>query len=190
MIAVVMAGGRATRLGGDREKALLEVGGHSLLSRAVGALRTEGIDDIVVALTKATPRTKALSESLGLSTLQTAARGYHEDTVELLDILGPYISLNVDVPFVRPRHIRKLLDSSGGHSLAAVVPSSIAVAMPDRESRGKDSSGTDVVWVGLNMVTRDKTTSYLVFDDPMLSVNINTDEDLALARRLVDHAEK
>jgi len=182
--AVIMAGGKASRLGGNREKALLEVGGRSLLSRAADALRVDGIDEIVVAVTKATTRSKALAENLGLSVLQTGAEGYHEDTLELLDSFGSFISLNVDIPFIRPEHVRKLLEASDKESLAVVIPSSIAMREPDKDSLGDDGTGKSVIWIGLNFVTSNPETSYLTYDDHLLSININTDEDLAFARRV------
>jgi adenosylcobinamide-phosphate guanylyltransferase len=188
--AVIMAGGKASRLGGNREKALLEVRGRSLLSRAANALRVDGIDEIVVAVTKATPRSKELAKKLGLSVLPTGAKGYHEDTLELLDTFGSFVSLNVDIPFIRSEHVRKLLEASDKESLAAVIPASIAIREPDKESVGDDGTGTSVIWIGLNFVTTNPETSYLNYDDPLLSININTDEDLAFARKLIGKIEK
>ncbi len=185
-----MAGGKASRLGGNREKALLVVGGPSLLSRAADALSVDGIDEIVVAVTEATPRSKVLAKKLGLSVLQTGAKGYHEDTLELLDAFGSFIGLNVDIPFIRPEHVRKLLDASDMGSLAAVIPSSIAIREPDKDSVGDDGTGRSVIWIGLNFVTSNPNTSYLTYDDPLLSININTDEDLAFAREMIGKIDK
>jgi adenosylcobinamide-phosphate guanylyltransferase len=188
--AVIMAGGKASRLGGNREKALLEVGGRSLLSRAADALRVDRVDEIAVAITKATPQSKELATKLGLSVLQTSTKGYHEDTLEILDAFGSFISLNVDIPFIRPEHVRKLLEASDKESLAAVIPSSIAMREPDKDSVGDDGTGKNVIWIGLNFVTSNPETSYLTYDDPLLSININTDEDLAFARKLIGRIEK
>jgi len=179
-----MAGGKASRLGGNREKALLEVGGRPLLSRAADALRVEGIDEIVVAVTKATPRSKELAKNVGLTVLQTSAKGYHQDTLELLVKYGSFISLNVDIPFIRPEHVKKLLEASDKESLAAVIPSSLALREPDKDSVGDDGTGESVIWIGLNFVTSNPETSCLGYDDPLLSININTDEDMAFARRI------
>ena len=190
MKAVIMAGGKASRLGGNREKALLELGGRSLLSRAADALRVDGIDGIVVAVTKSTPRSKELAKSLGLSVQQTNAKGYHEDTLELLETIGSFISLNVDTPFVRTEHVVRLLESSHKESLAAVIPTSIAMRDPDKDSVGLSRMGGSVIWIGLNFVTSNPETSYLIYEDPLLSININTDEDLAFARKLIGKIEK
>jgi GTP:adenosylcobinamide-phosphate guanylyltransferase len=148
------------------------------------------VDEIAVAITKATPQSKELATKLGLSVLQTSTKGYHEDTLEILDAFGSFISLNVDIPFIRPEHVRKLLEASDKESLAAVIPSSIAMREPDKDSVGDDGTGKNVIWIGLNFVTSNPETSYLTYDDPLLSININTDEDLAFARKLIGRIEK
>ena len=53
MRAVILAAGRGSRLNGhvrDAPKALLELGGASLVQRQIRALRAEGIDDIAVVV--------------------------------------------------------------------------------------------------------------------------------------------
>ncbi len=183
MIGVIMAGGRATRLGGGREKALLELGGRTLLAMAADALQGGGVEEVVAAITKSTPMTRVLASALDLDVQETGGGDYHADILELLDRYGSFISLNVDVPFVRRGHVSKLLKVSEDRSVAAVIPVSIALMRPDEDSVGYDDDGTNVIWVGLNRVTSNPRTSYLRFDEPLLSVNINTDEDLDFARR-------
>lgn len=49
--AIIAAGGRGTRLGADRPKQFLELGGRSLLDLSIAALATSGrVDEIVVAV--------------------------------------------------------------------------------------------------------------------------------------------
>src|SRR5689334_3956284 len=49
--AIVAAGGRSVRLGGDRPKQLMAIGGRTLLQWSVGAfLDHPSIDEVVVAL--------------------------------------------------------------------------------------------------------------------------------------------
>jgi len=186
MKGVIMAGGRASRLGGGREKALLEIGGKTLLCRAAEALRVDGIDDVIVAVTKNSPRTCEQAMKMQLGAIQTNSGDYHGDTIELLNAFGPFISLNVDIPFIEPMHISKLLANADSLSLAAVVPLSIAIRAPDKDSVGDDGRGRQVIWIGLNFVTPNPQTSVLYYDDPLLSVNVNTEQDLAFARRLAN----
>lgn len=184
MIGVVMAGGKATRLQRRVEKALLDVGRRTLLGRAVDALHADGIDEVVVAVTNWTPKTRAVAEGLKLRVFETSGSGYHEDTLELLKEFGSYVSLNVDVPFVDVQHVERLVGHIGTGSLAAVVPASMALKDPDEESMGRDDQGNSIIWVGLNYVTTDPKTGFLVYDDPLLSLNINTEDDLSFFRAI------
>ena len=41
-----------------------------------------------------------------------------------------------------------------------------------------------MLWIGLNFVTASPEISLLVYDDPLLAINVNTEEDLLTARKL------
>ena len=182
MKAVIMAGGRATRFDGEVEKALLEVGGRSLLRRAADALRHDRLSEVLVAVSPHTPRTMVEAERAGLKVIATPGRGYHKDVMELLERLDDaFLTLNVDVPFVREHHVARLLEAFDGNSLAAVVHMSRVAVKPRTESVGVDEAGEPFTWIGLNIVTPSPETETIVFDDPFLVVNINDEDDLARA---------
>src|SRR4051812_18159808 len=50
MVGIVPAAGKATRMGGDVPKALIEIEGRTLLERAIEALRAIGVEKIVVVV--------------------------------------------------------------------------------------------------------------------------------------------
>lgn len=184
MIGVVMAGGRASRFAASTEKGTLTVGRRSLLERAVDALHVGGIDEIVVAVSGNTPSTASMAESLGVGTLDTGGLGYHEDTAFLVRKFGSFVSLNVDVAFAGRRHVDELLSRDADRSCAVVVPVSLALRPWDPTSVTMDESGEAMVWVGLNIVTSEPTTSTLRILDPLLTVNVNDEDDLAFADSL------
>ena len=184
MIAMIMAGGKSTRFRKPVEKAILSVGGLRLLERSAKALNEEGIKDVMVATASHTPDTHNLAKSLGLKIVRTKGLGYHQDTLELLEKHGNFVSLNVDVPFIRGQHVRKLLMACRNESISVVIPASKALLRPDKDSVMKDADGAEMIWVGLNFVTANPRTGFLILDDPLLSVNINTVTDLEFADRL------
>ena len=184
MMAVIMAGGKATRFGRHVEKGTLRVGDLTLLERALRALSAGGTDEVAVASSPHTPETGRAAEDMGVDVVETSGLGYHDDILELLDLHGRFLSLNVDVPFVNGRHVSKMLETYEGTSVAAVVRSEISLMAPERGSVGAGPGGQPNIWVGLNIVTPDPQTALLEFDDPLLSVNINDDDDLAFADRL------
>ncbi len=184
MIAVIMAGGRASRFRRPIEKAVLEVGGRTLIQRTAEALGVPGVERVAIAVTPHTSRTEALAKQLGIEVLRTEGAGYHEDVLQLMDALGPFMSVNVDVPFVTKEHVKRMLDRGEGGSLTAVVPDNLALGRPDRESVMKDGSGREMIWVGLNIVSPLPDIELVEYDDPLLTVNINDEDDLAFAEEL------
>src|SRR6185295_17440129 len=50
MVGIVPAAGKATRMGGDVPKALIEIEGQTLLERSIEALRAIGVEKIVVVV--------------------------------------------------------------------------------------------------------------------------------------------
>ena len=166
------------------EKADLVVGGRTLLERARDALSVEGVDKVLVATAPHTPRTKVLSDSLGLETLDTPGAGFHEDIIDLLEELDRFVAMNVDVPFARSEHVRRLLSVGQDRSIATVLPAVLAVGVPDERSVFIDDHGERMIWVGLNLVTSSTEMDLLELGDPFLSVNVNNDHDLDLANRL------
>jgi GTP:adenosylcobinamide-phosphate guanylyltransferase len=44
--------------------------------------------------------------------------------------------------------------------------------------------GEEMIWAGLNFVTMNPETDFLVFEDPLLTLNINNEADLEFAQRL------
>ena len=186
MIAVVMAGGKASRFSKKVEKAVLEIRGRTLLERSLEALHEGGADEILVAVTDRVPQTKRLAMKLGADAIQTKGTSYQEDVLELLERYPRFLSLNVDVPFVNGNHVRELKKSSKSGSVAAVIPASITMIKPAEDSILVDGYGWKMLWIGLNMVTPEPETALKVFDDPVLSININNEEDLAFARRIAE----
>jgi len=178
---VVMAGGKATRFGRPTEKALLEVNGKTLLHRAAEALRCESLDGVLVAITNKNVGTRELADRIGIEIVITSGIGYHEDTLELIDRLGRFVSLSVDVPFARVGHTETLIMDATEGSCAAVVPVEIAIGEIDHESVLVSPDGRKMVWAGLNVVSNEIETRLMTIDDPLLTININTEEDLAKA---------
>lgn len=186
MIAVIMAGGRASRFARPTEKAVLEVAGKTLMERAADAVEVPGIERVIAAVTPRTVGSEDLARKLGIEIFRAKGEGYHEDTVQLMEALGAFLSLNVDAPFVTRDHVDAILERPGGGSLTAVVPENLAIRKPDRDSVMTDASGKRLVWAGLNIVRPVPDIELVEYDDPLLAVNINDEDDLAFARKIAE----
>jgi len=183
-MGIIMAGGKGSRFRKPVEKGLLKVGGRSLLRRSIDALVVDGIDEIAVAVTPHTPRTRERAKQMSIDVIDTGGSGYHEDIDSLLEARECFATVNVDTPFIRQEHIIELLGRFDGGSLAAVAPESPAFPMPDKDSVVAAQDTPRLIWVGMNIVTPDPHTAMAVFEDPLLTVNVNDEEDLVRADRI------
>jgi GTP:adenosylcobinamide-phosphate guanylyltransferase len=190
MIAVIMAGGKSTRMGKRIEKPILRLGKETLLDRSVAAVENSRAADLIVATTASTPKTTKLAIKRGYAVLETPGIDYHEDVYFLLGRIGPYVSLNVDIPFITPAAIDRLISKSKEESIACVLPRERVSYPVDDDSVGDGRDGKPYVWIGLNYVTPSKETDLLVMEDERLAININTPLDLAFAWSIVRSERK
>lgn len=185
MKTVIMAGGKSSRLGVNREKALLSLGGATLLERSVAAVRKSEASDCLIAISNHTPRTEQFAKKRGLDIIETPGHGYHEDALFLLEHLGCFLSINVDIPFISADAINKLHLQTGEASIACVVPLSLVTFQLSEQSIFAPEEGKKFVWIGLNYVTPSPKTGYLILEDALLALNVNTLEDMSLAEKML-----
>lgn len=171
---VIMAGGRSSRMGA--EKPVLRVGGVPMLLRVY---REAGnVDEVLVALSRNTPRTRELCLREGLPFVETPGKGYVEDVTYLLRELGPFISVSSDLPFVKGGDFRAMKRAFDGRtSLTGVLP----LKLVPGDLNPVTYRGYAVV--GLNAVGGEGER-FLELSNPLLALNVNTPEDLKLAERI------
>ena len=78
MEALVMAGGKGTRMGYcGVEKPMIEVGGVFTVKRVIDALNgSKNIDKILVSVSPNTPDTERYVKDLGVETIRTSGEDY------------------------------------------------------------------------------------------------------------------
>ena len=175
MKAVVMAGGKGKRLNRGIEKPLIEIKGKNLLERTLDVLRSAGITDIVVAVTKWTPETKKKAEHLGIEVIETPGKGYVHDIQYLKQVFHEFLAVAVDLPCLRPGVLKTVLQRY------AEVHRSIAVVTPvkEYERMGFVPSIVDhgFVPVGVNIVSHGDDDDLVVIHGSQ-TMNINTIDEL------------
>ncbi|WP_457742869.1 NTP transferase domain-containing protein [Thermococcus sp.] len=173
---IIMAGGRSSRMG--KEKPVLKVGKRPMLLRVYDEAKK--VDEVLVALSKNTPRTKELCLREGIPFVETPGKGYVEDLVYLLREFGPFISVSADLPFVKASDflaIGKAFD--GKMSLTGVLPLSLV----PRDLKPVIYKGYAIV--GLNAVGTEGE-QFFELSNPLLALNVNTPEELKLAKRIAE----
>ncbi|MBN1762973.1 MAG: NTP transferase domain-containing protein [Methanomicrobia archaeon] len=194
MIAIILAGGKSSRMRGgtekeEREKALITVGSSGnqirLLDIVVEAVRASNVDNFFIAVTRNTPETADYCKRADYKTVETPGKGYHEDLWFLLARYPAFVSIACDIPFLRSTHINAILDAYRVHraSITGAIPLDL---LPDgiTPSHTFEYEGKTFVSCGINVVTNAKDSIPFIFDDSLLAINVNTSADLSLARSM------
>lgn len=197
--ALVMAGGKGTRMKLPVEKPLINVCGKPSILYVLAALKeAKQIDRIIVATTNVTPKTTALVKELGVEFIQTPGQDYVSDmgyTVQTLK-LGVFLGISADLPLVKAEmidEIAKRYTVAGKPALTVAVPIEVKTKLGmGVEYSFKTDDGKDVVPVGINVIDGSKRYGDEWLDQDIfvlgyeeLAVNINTVQELALAEQLL-----
>lgn len=185
VIAIIMAGGRGSRMGKDVEKPLLEIGGKKMLDLVVDAVKGATVEGFFVATSPETPNTKEYCQERGYTVLETEGKGYHEDVIALLEKYPVFVSVAADIPFLKSSAIDRLVENYDSTSVSGAMPIEI---IPETMSQGYTfkHDGKLHAPVGINVVTCTETSKIVSFDDWQLGINVNTSEELELAREMAE----
>jgi adenosylcobinamide-phosphate guanylyltransferase len=192
MIAIVLAGGKSSRMGWhDRgEKAVIKLDGKRLIDLVVESVRESKVADFIVAITENTLETKGYCKRVKYKTVETPGGGYHEDLQYLLLRYLGFISVACDIPFLRSKHINAMIDAYSSHriSITGAVPREI-VPKDVIPSYTFEHEGKELVSCGINVVTGSKESIPFVFNDPLLGINVNTPDDLRIANTILQKSK-
>jgi len=195
MVALVMAGGRGTRLKLPGEKPLLRVSGVPMVERVLKALKeSRGISRVVVAVSGHVPKTAERMRQLGVEVIDTPGKGYVADMHYAVKKLGPekVLVISSDLPFVSASVIGKVIsgyEKSGRPALSVMCPLAVFAAHGLSPEYRFTEGGRQVSPVGLNIVDGGRIDEgpldeeMLVLEDEGLAYNINTVEAAQAAER-------
>lgn len=194
MIAIILAGGKSSRLREGKEKALLKIGRNGsenqkrLIDLVVESVRESKAEDSLVAITKNTPKTEEYCKLVNYKTIETPGEGYHEDLRYLLPRYPEFVSAACDIPFLRSKHINAIIDAYFSRKPRISITGAVPLDMlPKNITPGYvfEYEGKEFVSCGINVVTRSKDSIPFVFNEPLLAINVNTSDVLRMLRRMV-----
>ena len=193
--AILMAGGRGTRLKVPEEKPLFKLHEKPLIKYVVDNLKSSKlIDEIVIAVSPNTPKTTKYLQSSGddLKILDTSGEDYLKDLSFILDYFAKkstedvLLFINADLPFISTETIDYVIDyylKSDKDALSVLVPVNIFKDLGleySYEFEGKVPSGLNVL--RSENIVQDE--NQLVIAKVELALNINTIPDSEIAERL------
>lgn len=193
MEALVMAGGKGTRMGGG-EKPLMALRGKPMLAYVLDALSgSSSIEKINVAVSPDVPRTAefVLMDGRAL-TVMTPGSGFIEDMGYALSVLGlfePVLVVAADLPLITPEVIDRVVDvyeKCGREALSVRVEADIAPWTPDTVLNDTEKP---TIPAGINVVhsahmDRSQEEHVLVINDAKLAANVNYRKDLTYCEHL------
>jgi adenosylcobinamide-phosphate guanylyltransferase len=198
VVALVMAGGKGTRMKLEQEKPLIEVCGKPVIKYVLSALKdAKKIDHVIVATTKFTPKTTKLMRELGVEVIETPGKDYVSDMGYVVQTLklGVFLAIAADLPLVRSKMIDTVVESyecCGKPALTVAVPLEIKTKLGMSIEYSFKLDDRDVVPVGINVIDGKKRYGDEWLDQEIcllnyteLAVNINTVPELQLAERLL-----
>jgi adenosylcobinamide-phosphate guanylyltransferase len=197
--ALIMAGGRGTRMRLPSEKPLLSFLGKALIDWVADAVAcAEHVSEVYIVVSPNTPQTERHCQSRGWRTLRTDAKGYHNDLKQAArkaELTGPILTVPADSPAITGAFLDKVVsqfDSCGKDFYAVFVP------IKAREALGLSVDSTDEyqgVWYavsGVNIVNgaaiqgdNKIETCALVTEETEVLLNINSVKDLEIAEKLM-----
>ena len=195
MDALVMAGGRGTRLKMG-EKPLVKLLGRHLIDYVTTALEDSTIDRIFVATTENAPLTRRWANDRGLTAVDTPGTGFVADMVNAVETLGitdPVMVIMADLPLITPDLIDDIVDIYDERpepALSTHTPLSLHSRLGRRPDSLFNYYGQLIVPSGVNIldgadIKHEQEDYHLIIERIEMAVNVNMTEDLLLCERIL-----
>ncbi len=194
--ALVMAGGKGSRMALSEEKPLLQVGGKHVIEHVLNALKNaKKVDSVVVAVSDYTPKTAELLSKLQVSVIKTPGKEYVSDMGDAVRALKLQTVLAIGADF--PLITAEVIDAIVGYYERCGKPAlSVAVSMETKAKLGLggkygfELNGKHVVPAGINVIDGQRINEeeldeeIYISDRKEVAVNINTVKELQIAEDL------
>ncbi|WP_442905073.1 NTP transferase domain-containing protein [Haladaptatus sp. ZSTT2] len=180
MDALVMCGGRGTRLNADVEKPLYEIAGEPMVDAVITALEESRVERTVAVVSPHTPETARHLDSL--PHIETPGEGYVEDLGYALSrVLKPVLTVAADLPLLTGEVLNAVLDAYDGDSLTVCVPAALKYRLGVSADLTFDHEGQAVAPTGVNIVAPSTSETMYLAADPRLAVNVNRPTDAQIS---------
>jgi len=194
--ALVMAGGKGTRMMLSEEKPLLKIGGKTVIEHVLAALENaEKVDSIVVAVSDYTPKTTRFMAKFPVKVFKTPGKEYVSDMGYAVKRLKLQIVLAIaaDLPLITGETIDDIVERYEQCGKPALT---VVVSMETKEKLGLggeyafEVKNKLVVPAGINVIDgrrideKELDEEICMLDLKEVAVNINTIQELRIAENL------
>jgi len=204
MEALINAGGKGSRMGQcGIEKPMHLIGDVPVVKRVVDVLSSSSnIDRVLVSVSDNTKETEKYLRSQDIETIRTSGNDFMGDIHDAFEVMNGRFVMTApsDMPLLTRQAVDMLyefFDPDTMESAIAVAGEDLVRTMGISPSYSIDINGRKWVLSGLCIMDRIKTLddvflkeSYMLTDMFELAVNVNTQNELELARKMVAHRSK
>ncbi len=198
--ALIMAGGKGTRMKNQKEKPLIKIDDKSFIEHVINALKnSKKIDRVIVAVSKHTPQTAKRAKELSIEVIETSGKDYVIDLREAVKKLRleHLITVSADLPLLKSKTIDRIIEhyeSCGKPVMAVMVPAERFEDLGVSIDLILNYKGKRLVPAGINVLDGDKVKreefekeldQEIFIMDSEEFVNINTPKDLMIAKQLL-----
>lgn len=192
--ALVMAGGKGTRMRIAEEKPLIKICGKPVIEYVLEALKcAKKLDSIIVAVSGYTPETAQFMGQFPVKVIETPGKDYVSDMGYAAQNLklGVFLAIAADLPLVTGKTLDAIIERykcCGKPALTVAVPLETKTKLGMSVEYSFKMDNKDVVPVGINVINGHKRygdewldQDIYLLDLDELAVNINTIQELRLA---------
>ena len=159
IVALIRAGGKGTRFGGDTEKPMAKFMGKPLIKRVIEATKeSKKITGIYVAVTAYSPKTAQEAAKASVKVIETNGQGYHADVQQAVqdeNLTGPVLIISADLPLLNGEFLDEIIEEykeSGKPALTVMIPEEAfreyglsAVSLYEHEGKMYAVSGINII---------------------------------------------
>lgn len=195
--ALLMAGGKGTRMKGKEEKPLIKVGGKPLIEHVLNALKNaKKIDEVVLAYCDNTLKTAKVAKKFQVKVIKTPGKGFCLDAQYAIKKLklNTVLTISVDLPLVTGEVIDKVIERyerCGKPALCVMAPPEIYKRLGIDADYIFEVEGRALTPVGINVVDGKKIheerleEEIFVITREEIAVNVNRRKDIEIAERFL-----
>jgi adenosylcobinamide-phosphate guanylyltransferase len=202
--ALIMAGGKGTRIGLTIEKPLLTFLGKPLIDWVVEAVKSaEKVSEFYVVTSKNALETERKCLRNRLKVIRTDGKSYHDDLKQAIleaKLRGPVLTMPADLPAVTGKFLDKVItayEKCGKDALAVFVPITTRESLELSVSSIDEHKGVWYAVAGVNIINGARIhdegkidTSAIITEEIEVLLNINTLKDLAIAEKIMRESKK
>lgn len=197
IVALIMAGGKGTRFGGDTEKPMAVFMGKPIIQRVIEAAKaSKKIAETYVAVTANSPKTAEESRKASVNVIETDGKGYHEDlqqAIKAAELACPVLIISADIPLLTGEFLDKIIAKyleSGKPALTVMVPEETFIdyglsAGSLYENKGKMYAVSGINIMDGKRILEEQEQEVVVTSRPEAVFTVNSKKDLEAAKNYV-----